>query len=755
LHDTIAQLDSLGFWLLPLKEKDKRPLIDNWTKRPRIGVEGMRGYLADNPGMNIGTVLGKEFPAGPFKGKRLYCVDFDIRTTDHKIIEKARNRLESFFGDFMSETIMVESGRGGGSAHYYFIHSGEFRSKSLVSNLDVERVKVLAPSKAPTKSNTKDLSESEIKAGYRTMSGYDISFLGLGAQTVLPPSIHPDTGKPYVTDESFTDLREFDPSGLFGEVVRTVNAPVAVHAGPFESVDLEAVEGLTPDILERIKRPKAGIDRSEEIMSLAVWLVCNTKLNPTQIASVLADKANGISQKAFEQRGDQKGAFDWTLKYTVQKAYQQHAVDANLDAVQASGFELLWDIDGGVVRNKDTGRPIRNDDNLHYIMQNDPALVDLFQFNTFAHRIEVIREFEWFRRHGCDHEPFFNDAHIVALRAYYHETCGLSYGVEKIHDAVERVASKLHHHPIRDYLNSQSWDGKGRLREWLPRVTGCLNTDLNREIGFRFLLAMVWRAMRPGCKFDAMLILEGRQGIGKNLLLNRLALGPQNVKPLQSFHDIKMALENLDGAWIAEVEELGQFKRAHVDDKKSFITRQVDTFRRTYARTASVVPRQFVLVGTTNENDYLRDKTGNRRFWPIRCEGQIDLAWMDEHHGQLFAEAMEYFKFGMTPELPKEFWADQEAEASGRVQLDEDINAFIDYVARLIADGEDHTFIEGRHIWDHVLRGAPRPYGNREGRRVAELVRSVGYESARRKINGRTRRGFELKHQGMLAEYLE
>ncbi|MCK1615438.1 hypothetical protein IVA96_01750 [Bradyrhizobium sp. 159] len=210
---------------------------------------------------------------------------------------------------------------------------------------------------------------------------------------------------------------------------------------------------------------------------------------------------------------------------------------------------------------------------------------------------------------------------------------------DKIADAVALIGERCSYHPVRDYLASLRWDGVERLDEWLVKYAGAEDTPLNRAFGRKILSAAVRRVMQPGCKFDAMLVLEGAQDLGKSSLIRTLC-HDENwfTDQLEVGADAKATIEKTSGSWIIEMPELDGMGRRDTNRVKSFITTTRDRSRLAYGRYAVTRDRQFVLFGTTNESQYLSDLTGNRRFWIVRAS-HIDPPGLAEARDQLWAEA--------------------------------------------------------------------------------------------------------------------
>lgn len=210
------------------------------------------------------------------------------------------------------------------------------------------------------------------------------------------------------------------------------------------------------------------------------------------------------------------------------------------------------------------------------------------------------------------------------------------------------AAKKYHRNPLIDDIESEQWDGTPRLEEMFITGFGAPDTGYAREVGRCWMLSAIARAYDPGCQVDTMLILEGKQGIGKSQALKILG-GRWYVEMRADIGEKDFILAAHSG-WIADIIELGAFKYADFTRIKGEITARVDTIRVPYGRAVEDRPRRFVLTGTTNTRDYLRDETGNRRFWPIECNAAqgdtINLAWVRQFRGQLLAEALARYRAG-------------------------------------------------------------------------------------------------------------
>ena len=251
------------------------------------------------------------------------------------------------------------------------------------------------------------------------------------------------------------------------------------------------------------------------------------------------------------------------------------------------------------------------------------------------------------------------DDEAISLVRMAIERRGLeTVGKELVADAVKAVARKLAYHPIRDYLSSLRWDGKPRLDTWLIRLAGVEDTPYTRAVSRKFLIQMVARVMRPGCKADYTMVWSGEQGQDKSKACRILAGGEYFSDSLPSIRGNKEeALRHLQGLWLIELAELAPSRTADQEDQKAFLSGSVDRVRMPYARLPQSFARQCVFVGTTNDEQFLKDPTGGRRYWPVTIKQVFDTEALQAERDQLFAEAMTAFV------ADEPWWLDREFEA--------------------------------------------------------------------------------------------
>lgn len=314
---------------------------------------------------------------------------------------------------------------------------------------------------------------------------------------------------------------------------------------------------------------------------------------------------------------------------------------------------------------------------------------------------------------------------------------------------------------VREYIDGLEWDGTPRLAKWLHNYCGAEDTKFNAAVGLLTLAAAVRRAKKPGCKFDNMLILEGSQGTGKSELMNVLAGGKPGEEwsdyaaaPKMEFHRPQRMMEALGGRWFVEWAELQDVRKHDVDAIKSMLSTGTDKGRPAYGREVVSRGRTCVIIGTCNVNEstgearYLKDETGNRRFWPVRTD-KIDIHRIYEDRDQLFAEAAHYEAKGLVLDLPESLRKERDAAHELRRERTEEI--YEERIASLIsrgrlagalAGGEERLTSDAiREALEIPLLQATTPV--RQG--IARSMRNLGWENYIFKIQGISVRGFRRK----------
>ena len=322
--------------------------------------------------------------------------------------------------------------------------------------------------------------------------------------------------------------------------------------------------------------------------------------------------------------------------------------------------------------------------NLTLILENDPNLKGVV-FNQLLDGMEIKGEVPW--NHPS---KFWRDADDAQLISYVDTHYG-TFSARNYDIAVTKVADDRAYHPIREFIESlPEWDKIPRVDTLLVDYLGAADTAYVRAVTRKTLCAAISRVLRPGCKFDSMLVLNGPQGVGKSTLIAKLA--GEWFSDSLNLGDTKdkTAAEKLQGYWILEIGELAGLKKAEVETLRSFLSRQNDIYRAAFGKRATPHLRQCVFFGTTNaESGYLRDTTGNRRFWPVKTPGSgKKQSWNLTHEEilQIWAEALVYVRQGEKLYLSPEMDALAKDEQREAMESDEREGLVREYLDTLLPE---------------------------------------------------------------------
>lgn len=293
-----------------------------------------------------------------------------------------------------------------------------------------------------------------------------------------------------------------------------------------------------------------------------------------------------------------------------------------------------------------------------------------------------------------------------------------------IRSACRSVALSNVRNELRDWLESLKWDQQSRISEFLINAYGCEDTEVYRVISKNWLIGLVARGIKPGCKFDEMLVLKGKQGTYKSTSLR--ALAGKYFAETNAQLDNKDFMMELAGTWIVEFDELDQFRKAESTLIKKKLSQQTDRYRPSHMPYIIDVPRTCVFVGTTNADEFSQDSTGNRRFWPVDVE-KADLDYILSNREQLFAEAVYLFKQGVQwHEVPIELLQAQE-----RIRESDPWEEIIDIGIRdnKIWLGQMSKDVTTSNIAEFILRIPANQYDQRAARRIGKCLRVLGYSA--------------------------
>ena len=358
--------------------------------------------------------------------------------------------------------------------------------------------------------------------------------------------------------------------------------------------------------------------------------------------------------------------------------------------------------------------------NITLILENDPNLQALV-FNQQLDGIEIKGQVPW--KHPSKYWRDADDAQLVSYIDKHYGT--FSSGNYQI--AVTKVTDDRSYHPIREFLEAlPEWDKVPRVDTLLVDYLGAQDNEYVRAVTRKMLCAAINRVLNPGCKFDSMLVLNGPQGVGKSTLISKLAGEWFSDSLNLSDTKDKTAAEKLQGYWILEIGELAGLRKAEVETLRSFLSRQNDIYRAAFGKRATPHPRQCIFFGTTNaEGGYLRDTTGNRRFWPVKTPGGgIKHSWeiTQEEIQQIWAEAMVYVKAGERLYLESSVQILAKSEQREAMESDEREGVIRDYLDTLLPeDWENMDLFERRNFLEGSEFGGSKRVGTIKRQSVCNM----------------------------------
>jgi putative DNA primase/helicase len=367
------------------------------------------------------------------------------------------------------------------------------------------------------------------------------------------------------------------------------------------------------------------------------------------------------------------------------------------------------------------------------ILSNDDEWKGVLQWDEFAQVVTTFRVPPWDQVDAPVNPEAggWGDSDTVRVQAWFARHYALNVGRECVYDAVRVVAEKTVINPPKDWLLGLRWDGVRRVPSWLTKYMGVAPSPYVMHVGIWMLVSAAARIMKPGCKVDTMTVFEGPQGLGKSTAAKEL-FGEQWFSDTPLDLSSKDRFVALRGHLCHEIAELDAFGKAEIARVKSFLSSQTDDFRPPYGKSNVKVPRRCIFVGTVNDSEYLKDPTGNRRLWPVRC-GKIDIAALKRDRAQLLAEAREMFSSG------ERWWPEghevglcEDAQSERAFQ-----DAWMDHVRTFVEKERlmwgDKTFLTVGSVLAGALGITKDGWGQSEQNRVARCLLQLGWQSTRRR----------------------
>jgi putative DNA primase/helicase len=373
-----------------------------------------------------------------------------------------------------------------------------------------------------------------------------------------------------------------------------------------------------------------------------------------------------------------------------------------------------------------TGSYKPDTNNIHKILTNDAAWQGVIRYCNMSGKIFKVQPPPYPEGNFKHLTNEWRDDDTTRLDMWLSEYYGMSPRRAVINAAVDVVARDDSFHPIQDYLRGLKWDREVRLDTWLSTYLGAEISDYSMAVAVKWMVGAVKRVMAAPCKMDCVLILEGYQGLGKSTAMNILA-GDWFLDTPIVIGD-KDAYQQMQGKWIVELAELDSFNKADSNRAKSFFSSEKDRFRPAYGEQVIDLPRQCVFVGTTNQESYLKDATGNRRYWPVQCR-RIDFDALRRDRDQLWAEAFQRYTQGVVSHVLPEEDHLFEREQSQRFMHDSWEDVIVDW----LDEPERRTqlrFTIGE-IFAGALQMLPGMWKPPEQNRVVQILTRLGFRKTR------------------------
>ncbi len=644
IPDCAARLCNLGYYPVPIPLGSKGPSIIGWDKL-RLTADQCAAYFAD---------------AGLIGCLHTNLACFDIDVTD----------------PVLSAVIVAEAMRRFPGA---LERIGKDPKSAIVLRLEEPGFKVHNTEKHEKVSPDGELftAQVEVRTTTRQMAVY---------------GPHPDTGKPYrwTRGELWETPRDSIPEIAQAEAqdfrdwcnkkirewagVETPSARIFDIGDYKPTIVIGDDRASEPEFLEALSYVPASMDYGsgwlEALMAIhdffhgslrgleaaKAWSSVDPRYNPAEVEAKWRsfESGKGVSYRAIFHHAQQNGANLSNISRKHKRKPEAGAADegpkkpAATDADIESG-KADWK-EGLVVNSR--GRVIFNTSNVMMLLMHDEFLQGRFSFNEFAQTKIVAKPLPGSRARNDLFIPRpIKDSDVTQVVAYFNRTAFPDASKGVVFDGIDAIAETNAFHPVRDYFASlEPWDKVERISHWLFDYCACDAPEDSvlayiSEVGRRWMISAVARIMRPGCKADGVLILEGKQGARKSTALRVLASDDWFGDSLPSMSG-KDASDYLRGKWIIEMAELSNINKSEVEIVKAFISREEERFRPAYGRNEIRYARQCVFAGTTNKGDYLRDETGNRRFWPVKVGDLCDTDGLLRDRDQLWAEALHAFNAG-------------------------------------------------------------------------------------------------------------
>jgi predicted P-loop ATPase len=589
------ELAAHGYRVHPLN--DRKAILVDWPNLATTDPATIWKWWHEYPDANIGIGTGWT----------VFILDIDPKNGGHISLAE----LEAKYGK-LPNTLRVRTPSGG--THYYFLYPPNLKITNSTS--------AIAP-------------------------GIDIR--GWHGLAVAPPSVRLATGAPYTWDVP-TGVDWWDvvvapcplwlrslilkaKAGRSGKVkaFRNLKAGEIVPEGSRHEAMLAYAMGLR----------KMGGDSVSILPKLLAWV--DEHCPGAALAHSIQMAQSMMNYQTLDEEAEDK-------KEKANSTFVE--ADEEVGADDGPDLDYIDKLDRG-----EKGTSILHTiKNVHLILKTSPLWHRGIAFDEFYNRAKITRDIgAELLREGQE----IGDAQITKTRLILNQKVGEDFGKMLVYEAMLAVAHDRTFHPVRDYLNGLIWDGTPRVGHWLTTYLGAEANDYTSAVGQAFLVSAVARVMQPGCEIDGALVLEGTQGLGKSAAVKALMAKPEWIGTLKADLARPDTLLNLHGQWFVELQEMVHARKSEVDELKGFLTETADRVRSPYGILDKRYPRQSVFFGGTNNDCYLKDVTGNRRFWPVACSDVItnrDGSFVDRDglvrdRDQIWAEVYQMFQDGVSWKL--------------------------------------------------------------------------------------------------------
>ncbi len=664
------------------RQRGKSPRDDQWQR----DYDFMELQAATSKGSNLGFRMSEAD----------IIVDMDPRNMDISMADAVK-QISERYGVALSEGFHVET--GGGGLHIYLI--------------------------VPTA-----WVGTKFRNGLLEFPG--VEFKSYGKQVVAAGSKHPDGGM-------------YEAAGKFEERVRASGK--LLHALKREAVTNERERTLSNEQLAEHLAALNAEDYADNESWLQMAMSCYAATGGGGVEEFV-DWSLSDSTYA-EREGDIRARWDSisvgggitiaTLLKAVSDAGHQHLLredpkvafaaepisEADLKFIDAQPkIDALFD------RSKD-GKPKRTVDNVKRAIV---GLGIIPSRNILTARNVIEGTFETLNKYFPNAGAVVSDDMLHGLRAAITEEYNFEPTIQQTSEGLSALALLNQFHPIRDYIDALEWDGRDRIASFFTDYCETEMTPYTVAVAEVMFKAAVGRVYHPGIKYDTMVILEGIQGCGKSTLVKHLG-GEWALEGLPNKSDMndKDVIQQIQGSWIVEVEELAVMRKSDIDSMKAFLTRQVDTARFAYAREAREYPRQCIFIGTTNDDEYLLDSTGNRRFLPIKV-GDIQLSSIEQDRDQIWAQAKIMWDKNPTEKglmLPEDIWGAAAVEQGHRRVADPIEFGLARYLHHDDREGTD--FMTQEAILFEIMHKVSSELSSADLRRLTRAMHAIpGWRTAKR-----------------------